>query len=267
MAEHAGCRRVCAGRGLGTCLLVQPPVAQAQSRSYCPPFQRRAADPPQHVPAHGRRPDGPHRDPPPGHRVRCRQAGVPRTVTGTVANRVCRSAPGAARLEPAADPLDRLIGLGQQAGERVPDVRHQVPDFQRDIDPGGTCLRGEPGRVVKDHLSAAGLDQDRRQPVQAGVQRRGIRMPGNPRRPGTSPRFRASRPAGSSHRHPRVDSDSPVSARSVQGDIATAAAGSGSPASRSATSVARARPPPAESPAIAASAGSSWRGRRGHVPR
>ena len=34
MAEHAGCRRVPAGRGVGTCLLVQPPVRQAHYNGY-----------------------------------------------------------------------------------------------------------------------------------------------------------------------------------------------------------------------------------------
>jgi transcriptional regulator with XRE-family HTH domain len=39
-----------------------------QARGAVPPPQRRATDPAQHIPAHGRRPDDPHRDPLPGHR-------------------------------------------------------------------------------------------------------------------------------------------------------------------------------------------------------
>lgn len=38
MIKHARCRRISARRGVGTCLLIQPPVGQAQFSGYCPGF-------------------------------------------------------------------------------------------------------------------------------------------------------------------------------------------------------------------------------------
>src|SRR5437660_6129560 len=45
--------------------------------------------------------------------------------------------------QPAADPLDGLVRLRHQPGERVPDMRHLRPDFERHVDARSPCRRGE----------------------------------------------------------------------------------------------------------------------------
>jgi transcriptional regulator with XRE-family HTH domain len=69
--DHTGAPAL-AGPGLDTLVQGFEPAPAV------PPPQRRAADPPQHIPAHGRRSDDPHRGPLPGNPVGCRQTGPAR---------------------------------------------------------------------------------------------------------------------------------------------------------------------------------------------
>src|SRR5205823_3719041 len=49
---------------------------------------------------------------------------------------------------PRAETAQGGVGLGQEAGEEVPDVGHAVDDVERDADTGLPRLGGQAGRVV-----------------------------------------------------------------------------------------------------------------------
>ena len=57
----------------------------------------------------------------------------------------------------------------------MPDVRHFVPNLERDVDTRGASLFGEARRVVQQRLGVADLQQQRRQAAEVGMQRGGQR--------------------------------------------------------------------------------------------
>ena len=59
--------------------------------------------------------------------------------------------------------------------KHVPDMDHLRPDLQIDRDIGGAGELGEANRIVEQDLCRTHLYQQRRQPAQIGVERRGER--------------------------------------------------------------------------------------------
>jgi len=71
-----------------------------------------------------------------------------------------------------ADPLDCLLSLSEFSGPGLPDVPHPIPYFERNLDSHGAGLLGEAGRVAEQHFVIAHLNQQWRQAMQLGVDRR-----------------------------------------------------------------------------------------------
>ncbi len=127
------------------------------------------------------------------------------------------------------------------------------PDDELHVDTGSTSLGGKPFGVAQEHLVGPGVDQQRRQPVHVAVVRRDQGRP-QIEVARIVPHI-ASTNSGVSTGSLIVQKDSPVPARSVAGEMHTAAAGSGSLASRNDIKVPSVRLPPAESLAITMSLG------------
>src|SRR5215469_15025326 len=74
-----------------------------------------------------------------------------------------------------ADSIDRLLTLIKYACERRPYVNHVLADIKRNLYAGAARALGQPGRVVKQRLGGANLDQQRRKSREVGIQWRGER--------------------------------------------------------------------------------------------
>ena len=65
-------------------------------------------------------------------------------------------------------------------GKHLEDVDHAVPDLQFDIDAGGQRPVRQHGGIVAHGFAIAGMDQQRRQAGEIGVERRDQRIEGSP---------------------------------------------------------------------------------------
>src|SRR5436190_6707842 len=83
---------------------------------------------------------------------------------------------------PAADEgadLDAAVAaFGQDRREEREDMQHVGPQGKPHLDARAMQLLGNAGGVVEQYLGGADLDQDRRQPLEVGMERRGERRLG-----------------------------------------------------------------------------------------
>lgn len=186
---------------------------------------------------------------------RARRASAPRQGQGR--NRLAHRLRLYLALHEGADALDGRSRFRKDPRPDLPGVWHPRPYFELDLTSGGAHPLRHAHGIIEEDLVAADLDERRRQSARVGVKRRRIRRArigageiiarepraSEPRSIGSASAFRCKEP--------------PVSARSVQGESATAAAGRRTPSSRSLSSIAKTSPPPEDSPSTAILRGSA----------
>src|SRR5215469_17217821 len=72
-----------------------------------------------------------------------------------------------------AQTVDRLLTLGQEAREQMPNVDHFGPHLELGLDACRLRAIAKPSRIVEQYLRISHLDQQRWQSSQIRIERRG----------------------------------------------------------------------------------------------